>query len=43
MINIIVPIENNAKNYRKILSDLSGNDEITVYVGVVQNQLQYVR
>ena len=43
MINIIVPIENNAKNYRKILSDLSGNDEITVYVGVVQNQLQYVQ
>ena len=43
MINIIVPIENNAKNYRKILSDLSGNVEITVYVGVVQNQLQYVQ
>lgn len=43
MINVIVPIENNAKHYRKILSDLSGNDEITVYVGVVQNQLQYIQ
>lgn len=39
MVNVVVPITNNAKRYKKILSSLSRTNDIVVFVGVVSNQI----
>lgn len=39
MVNVVVPITNNAKRYKKILSSLSRANNVVVLVGVVSNQI----
>ncbi len=39
MVNVIIPITNNAKRYKKILSSLSRANNVVVLVGVVSNQI----
>ena len=39
MVNVLVPITNNAKRYKKILSSLSRANNVVVLVGVVSNQI----
>lgn len=39
MVNAIIPITNNAKRYKKILSSLSRANNVVVLVGVVSNQI----
>ncbi len=42
MINVVIPIVNNAKKYSKIISDLSSIDDINVFVGVTTEQFKFV-
>ena len=39
MVNVVVPITNNAKRYKKILSSLSRTNDIVVFVGIVSSQI----
>ena len=39
MLNVVVPIVNNAKKYRKILNSLANTEDINVYVGVVSSEI----
>lgn len=44
MINILIPITQNAKGYKKIIADLSSNEEAEIFIGVISSQknaLQY--
>ena len=44
MINILIPITQNAKGYKKIIVDLSSNEEAEIFIGVItsqKNALQY--
>lgn len=44
MINILIPITQNAKGYKKIIVDLSSNEEAEIFIGVISSQknaLQY--
>lgn len=40
MLNVVVPIVNNAKKYRKILTSLTNLNGVNVFVGFVTNQKQ---
>lgn len=44
MINVLIPITQNAKGYKKIIADLSSNEEAEIFIGVISSQknaLQY--
>ena len=44
MINILIPITQIAKGYKKIIADLSSNEEAEIFIGVISSQknaLQY--
>ncbi len=42
MINVIIPIIQNAKSYRKIIAELSAHEDIDIFIGIVSGQKGYL-
>ena len=39
MVNVIIPIIQNAKGYKKIITDISFGDDVEIYIGIISSQL----
>lgn len=42
MLNVLIPIINNAKKYQKILESLGNLNNVNIYIGIVSSQKQYL-